>query len=260
MRSNPAFELFESICMELAERGQAVFADEDFDERLVNELEDYFDQTDSTVAIGRGITAIKTHFVEKGAALPFTFDAKTREFVTADKDYVRFIALASELRGVGKQSSEFESRTIDRLALRVTGDLHRVGWPRKRHKKKADFVSYLEQFGFERNCIEGKDKDGGLDILWLPPLGSVPLRPLVSLQCKNGSFCEEDANSSVLRANKTMQRHSHLRGHNQLCFVVFNDYIDMERFDRRAVGMGFVPLGLSDLTAAPATPVRVVKL
>ena len=147
----------------------------------------------------------------------------------------------------GPDSKDFEIQTLGRLAKRLTGVIHRVGWPRDQKKKKDEFAAYLEEeLGFRKDCLERRDKDGGFDILWLPPLGAVPLRPVVSLQCKNSYFDEDEGNASTGRARRTLLRHSHLRD-SHLKFVVFNDYIDKARFVGRAVGWTFMPLGLTDL-------------
>ncbi len=74
----------------------------------------------------------------------------------------------------------------------------------------------------------GQEKDGGLDILWELPIGSIPHRPLISVQCKNGEFDLGQADQSVGAGSR-----------------FFNDYI----FPSIVVSkpMNFVPLGLSDL-------------
>lgn len=248
MPKNPTFELFEDICDELAVRETAVIAEDHFDPTLINSLKKHFGQSDATVAYDKALDDLTLHFQAKGSSLPFEVNRATREFRSIDLDYIKFIAFASEHRSAGPESKNFESRTMERLALRLTGALHLVGSPRKRNKKKRELAAYLQVLGFDKNCIEGGDKDGGFDILWLPPLGAVPLRPVVSLQCKNGSFSEREANHSAGRAHRTLQRHSVIRGHNHLLFVVFNDYIE-ELFHRKAVGWTFVPMGLSDLGA-----------
>ncbi len=250
MPKNPKFELFEKICQELAVRELMVFPEDDVSPQLIEDLKDEYDETLDRRAFERALAELGKHFGGKGSRLPFEFDGETGEFRAVDKDYIAFIAFASSKRGVRSESREFEIRTLERLTKRLTGALHRVGMPRNEHKKKADFVQYLQTLGFDEDCLEARDKDGGLDILWLPLLGSIPLRPVVSVQCKNAFFDESDANQSVGRAHRTLQRHSHIRGHNHLYFVVFNDYID-ESFRGRARGWMFVPLGLSDLGEAP---------
>jgi hypothetical protein len=171
----------------------------------------------------------------------------TAEFRAVDKEYIDFVAFASNARAVGgDDAKDFEIRTLERLVTRLTGSLHRVGMPRDQRQKKAEFVKYLQGLGFDENCLGAYDKDGGLDLLWLPPLGTIPLKPVISLQCKNSFFNEREATMSAGRALRTLNRHSHVRGQHHLLFVIFNDYID-ETFVGRAVGWIFLPLGLSDL-------------
>jgi hypothetical protein len=246
MPRNPSFELFERICQELAEPEVCVLSEDDFERALIADLKRHFGETSAVIAFDRGLELLENHFSGKGSPLPFVHDRETREFRVTDPDYVGFIAFASERRSAGRDSRDFEVRAMARLARRLTGALHLIGSERTSYTRRRELVGYLQRLGFDKNCLEARDKDGGLDVLWLPPLGSVPLRPVVSLQCKNGSFNERDANHSAGRAHRTLQRHSHIRGQNHLLFVVFNDYID-ERFEGRAVGWTFVPLGLSDL-------------
>jgi len=55
------------------------------------------------------------------------------------------------------------------------------------------FNEHLRTLGFDRPVALGWDKDGGLDILWLLPIGSIPHRPIVSVQCKNGEQTRRSA-------------------------------------------------------------------
>ena len=216
---------------------------------LMEDIMERFDETSAATAYKCALDEIKGHFAERRARLPYKVSFNKRQFTALDNDYVEFVAFARSYRGVGgKPSKEFEIRTVNRLRTRLTGDLSRVGVPRDRLKKKGDVVAYLGSLGFDKNCLEARDKDGGLDILWLPPLGAVPLRPVVSLQCKNAFFDEHEADASTARAARTLNRHSHIRG-GHLKFVVFNDYIDRKAFQGRAVGWTFMPLGLTDLAA-----------
>jgi len=259
MAKNPAFELFETICSELAARETVVFPEDRCDPLLIDELKAAFRESKAAVAFDRGMDQIQEHFKSKGASLPFVWERETRQFERKDTKYVSFIAFATQHRGAAKQSRVFENHCFERLTLRLTGAVHLVGWPRHRLKKKAQFVAYLQELGFDRNCLESHDKDGGLDILWATPLGSVPLRPLVSIQCKNASFDENEGNQSAARVIRTLDRHSHIRGRNHLVFVLFNDYIDEERFLGRAAGWIFIPIGLSDLTT-PSEPALVLSV
>lgn len=254
MPRNPAFELFETICQELTAGDTTIIPDQgasptgraDVNPALISDLKNRYAETVDKKAFERALGELGEHFHGKDSALPFDFDTETGEFRATDKEYIGFIASAANKRGLGgADAKEFEVQIVERLAKRLTGGVHRVGAPRTQHNKKKDFVKFLKTLGFDEECLEPRDKDGGLDILWLPPLGSCPIRPVVSLQCKNASFNADDANASVGRAHTTLQRHSHVRGHNGLYFVVFNDYID-KSYIGRARGWAFIPLGLSD--------------
>jgi hypothetical protein len=247
MPKNPSFDLFEAICTELAARSAIIIPEDDLPSSLLESLKKYYDEPVIGVAFNRALVELREHFIEKGAALPFEFNTETGEFRAVENEYISFIAFAANSRGLdGSEAREFEIQITERLAKRLTGSLYHVGSPRKKHNKKKEFVKYLQALGFDKNCLESRDKDGGFDILWLPPLGKVPIRPVVSLQCKNSSFNMQEANQSFGRAHTTLHRHSHMRGHNALYFVVFNDYID-NTYVGRSRGWTFVPLGLSDL-------------
>lgn len=254
MQNNPAFELFEVICQELSARESTVLPEDEVNAEIIEDLKDHYEESAAPAAFRRALSDLREHFTAKGSRLPFELDEHTGECHATDKPYIDFVSFASNSRGVaGLDAKAFEVGTIGRLALRLTGSLHRVGHPRDRYSKKKEFLKYLMQLGFDENCLQPRDKDGGFDLLWLPPLGAVPLQPVVSLQCKNSSFDEADANMSAGRALRTLQRHSHVRGHHHLIFVIFNDYID-KSFMGRAIGWVFVPLGISDL-ASPLVPI-----
>lgn len=247
MAASPAFELFEVLCVELAAQSPQVISWDRVGVGLIEDLKEHFDEPSEPAAFHAALDALDAHFFERGAAVPYVVDRPKMEFTATDADYLDFIAFAKNHRSSGGPDSKaFEARTLGRLRRRLTGDLRRVGVPRDRLKKKAEIIPYLEGLGFDKNCLGRYDQDGGLDILWLPPLGAIPLRPVVSLQCKNSYFDEHEANASTGRADRTLARHSHVRsGH--LKFVVFNDYIDLENYRGRAVGWRFMPLGLTDL-------------
>lgn len=253
MASNPAFELFEVLCVEVAATSPQIISWDRVGAALIEDLKEHFDEPSEAAAFNAALDSLEDHFAERGAAIPYTVNRATMEFVGTDADYLDFIAFAKSHRSSGGLDSKaFETRTLHRLRRRLTGDLCRVGVPRDRKKKKAEIVPYLQSLGFDKNCLGKYDQDGGLDILWLPPLGAIPLRPVVSVQCKNSYFDEAEANASTGRAERTLQRHSHIRsGH--MKFVVFNDYIDRDSYVERAVGWTFMPLGLTDLAGVATT-------
>lgn len=251
MPRNPIFELFEALCTELAGRPDAQVIDENnlSDDGLVDDLKRALRQTDPAIAFERGVEAIAAHFDSKGGILPFNYDLPTRQFTPSDTEYLSFIAFAAANRGSSSDSRAFENRTLNQLAKRLCGSLRGVGHPRTTHAKKAEYLKYLRTLGFDRNALNPYDRDGGFDILWLPPLGTIPLRPIVSVQCKNASFDREEAGASVEQSARTLSRHSHLRRAGTIQFIVFNDYIGPE-YVGRAVGWGYIPLGLTDLAPA----------
>lgn len=247
MPKNPTFELFETICQELEARGTTVFTRDEVNAGVMADLKDYYNETQDQVAFKAALSNLIDHFKLKNSQLPFQFNEQTGEFAATDPEYITFVAkVVSKRGGVGSDAKQFEVQSTNRLAKRLTGIIHCVGYPWISCHKKRDFMKHLMALGFDKDCVQSKDNDGGLDIIWLPPLGAIPLRPVISLQCKNSSFNEEEANKSIGRAHTTLQRHSHIRGHNQLYFVIFNDYID-DSFQGRGKGLPFVPLGLSDL-------------
>ena len=260
MPRNPVFDLFELLCVELSRRESTQVIDENnlSDDSLIDDLKRSLHETDSAKAFDKGVATITGHFSEKQAKLPFECDLPTRQFTPVDQEYLEFIAFAHENRSIGANAAkEFEIRTLHRLRVRVTGDLRCIGDQRSTLRKKREIVPYLQKLGFDSNVLVGRDKDGGLDLLWLPPLGTIPLRPILSVQCKNSPFDESEANASAGRAERTLNRHSHIRC-GAIKFVVFNDYIEARKFVDLAVGWTFLPLGLTDL--APASVLNTYEI
>lgn len=245
---NLKFELFEIICDELRNRTERIITESVLSVDQLAELKDAYAASTDQSAMEKALKDLSVHFKSKGARIPFGYDLRTGRFWKQDADYVKFVSNARSIRGSGLPTAKtFEIQTCDRLSRRLTGLLHQVGAPRKKNKTRAQFVAHLKKLGFGADVLEPKDKDGGFDIIWLPPLGAIPLRPIVSLQCKNSSFDREDAFKSVGQAQRSIMRHTHLRASGTYMLgVVFNDYID-QTFEGRAKGWGFVPLGLSDL-------------
>lgn len=248
MAANPIFELFEVICAELAGRDSVVISEDKIEDGLMEEVMGHLKETSETAAFKLALRQIDEHFSQRNAVLPFSVVLSTRTFTVTDAEYIEFIAFAKNNRGVGgDESKAFEQNTLKRLRKRLTGDLRRVGSPRTRHNTRAALVSYLEKLGFEENCLKAHDKDGGLDILWLPPLGAIPMRPVASVQCKNGYANEMEAHKSNGRASRTLGFHQHQKKE-QLRFVVFNDYVD-ESLTAKLTACSFHPLGLTDLAS-----------
>jgi hypothetical protein len=260
MRTNPAFELFEDVCEELSDKDETVLTDNDFNAATLESVKRWSKQTVTQAALAKTLEYLRNHFEARGSSLPFNYDLATGRVTVQDRQYTDFLFRAQEQRSSQKESKNFESATSQHLASRLTGIVRRVGSPRRKHKSRKNFASYLiKEFNFRKNVLVGQDKDGGLDILWFPPLGAFPFRAMVSIQCKNSPYDRDDGFKSVGRAKQTLRRHSHATAEeNHLHCVVYNDYID-EKVMEHARDAEFVPLGLSDL-APLTTPVSVDQL
>lgn len=246
---SPTFEFFEDVCNELYSRDQAVLPDDELlsDDRL-RDLQDEYGGIAPETVVERALKRLRKHFKARGSDLPFTCDLASRLFTVVDRDYIYFVATASSIRGVGKRSRTFEEATTRRLSLRGSGVFYRVGWPRGAQRKRTEFVRYLRRLGFNNKVAFGREKDGGLDILWMLPFGAIPYQPIVSLQCKNGSFDLTQADQSNGPARRSLACHSGLQVNVHTLCVVFNDYVEKlppKPFD-------FVAIGISDL-ASPKT-------
>jgi hypothetical protein len=256
------FRLFESLCNELASAESVILTPDDsivdgVKSPLIADLELEYHRSDDS-ALADAVNFLAQHFELRGATLPFTYDHATGKFTALDRTYIDFVDLMRNIRSNPRRSSEFEVRATERLALRTTGVIHRVGWQRTKNQRVKTFNQYLEkQLGFTRPVLLGKEKDGGLDILWSPPLGSFPHRPLVSMQCKNGEYNRAVADASVQVTKSSLDRQEGLFADVHVYCVLFNDYITSETLPEKRVG--FVPLGISDL-AAPLKTIQAYVL
>jgi hypothetical protein len=261
--AKPAFELFELVCVELRDGQPVVLTERTLPKTLAAELKRTFRQPVFEDALQSSITWLGTHFQGKGSSLPFSYEHNTGIVESLEPDFIQFVTDMLEIRTTGKDSKTFETAICTRLALKLqTGDFHNVGWPRATRRRLAEIVQYLEGLGFDNGVLRGRDKDGGLDILWLPPLGTIPIRPVVSFQCKNTRFRDaaiREAHQSAVIASRSIARHSCMRSHGvYMCYVVFNDYLDSAIRDM-ATGLSYAPLGLSDL-AGLTRPLAVAQL
>ncbi|MCE5310414.1 MAG: hypothetical protein LLG20_22485 [Acidobacteriales bacterium] len=223
---------------------------------LLDDLKRDMKVTSTDEAIQRAVEALRKHFDGKGSRLPFDYDSATGRFTAIDSDYLKFVKEMSSIRSINTKAHDFECSIAKRLGQRATGSIHRVGHPRDQKKKRDDFNAHLKTLGFGRPVLLGHDKDGGFDILWLLPVGTIPHRPLVSVQCKNGKFNMDVADQSVGAGSRSFSQHSGLQPSVHVPCVLFNDYICPDILSAKQ--LNFVPLGLTDL--APATEPISVQL
>ncbi len=261
MKSNPAFELFEEICGELSNQDETVLTDDDFTPAMLERVKRWAGEAGAHSAITKALDYLSSHFHARGSTLPFKYDLNSGRVSVLNREYLDFVSNSTDQRSSPKKAKNFELATSKYLSTRLTGTMHRVGSPRKKHKKLREFAAYLvKEFKFRDGVLVGRDKDGGLDILWFPPLGAFPFRAMVSIQCKNTPYDKEEGLESVGRAAQTLRRHSHAGAEgNHLHCVVYNDYIDEKLMDH-ARDVGFVPLGLSDLAPLNAPPCALKQL
>ncbi len=258
---NPTFTLFEAIAVELSDTNSRVLTDRDWER--ADENNPFLDElgrqysTSREHAIPLAVADIERHFNARDSMMPFAYDQDSGRFETVDKTYLAFIGSMISLRSTGVVSKAFEIAVLQRLALRVTGSIHRVGFPRNRLRKIPACNTHLASLGFGNGALRSRQKDGGLDIIWILPLGAFPYKPLVIVQCKNGELNWKDADTSYASCHRTLHKHTALTQDAHLQCVLFNDYVTHDVLPGDA--MQYVPLGLSDL-ASPlsATPQQVI--
>lgn len=250
--SAPLFEFFELVAEELCDGTPKVITPDAIktkgkDSSLMEDLQSDMNANSPEEAIKLAVISLAKHFRTKGAALPFEYDSLTGSFRPTDTDFLKFVKDMSDIRSSNKRSRNFECRVAERLGLRATGAIHRIGFPRDVKKSKRDFNSHLQTLGFDRPVLLGRDKDGGLDILWQLPLGSIPHRPFVSVQCKNGKFDADAAHTSIGTGSMSLSQYTGLQAQVHVPCVVFNDYVLSQKL--AAKQWNFVPLGLTDLAS-----------
>jgi len=258
---NPVFDFFEVVAEELLVNATLVLTETNLqftNEQVVllDELRDELNVSTNTEAINQAVEFLKNHFATKGSKLPFKYEPRTGRFTILDKDYLSFVKDSKDRRSLTLKAHEFEASVMERFADRATGSLHHVGWPRKIHTTRKAFNNYLEDLGFNGNVATGHAKDGGFDILWELPIGSIPHKPLVCLQCKNAEFNFDEGNKSVGASRSSLGQHRGLLESLHVQCVLFNDYIDEEHIQKlKNRKFPFVPLGLSDLSKIKRTAV-----
>lgn len=247
---SPLFEFFEIIAEELSIHDSKVITPDGLKTRgngssLLDDLKREVKANNSADAFKNSVQELRRHFEAKGAKLPFNYEPTTGMFVASDSEFLNFVNDMSRIRSAGERSRDFECRVAERLRLRATGTIHRVGHPRDNIKKKVEFNAHLQTLGFSQPVLLGKDKDGGFDILWLLPIGTLPHRPIVSVQCKNGKFDLDEADKSVAAGRRTFMQHGGLQPTVHVFCVLFNDYPCLQKMTTKQ--LEFVPLGLTDL-------------
>jgi hypothetical protein len=248
----PLFEFFEIVADELSTVPSTVITGDDLrpknkESLLLDQLTQEMGAANADDAMRRAVEELQKHFMSKDSKLPFDYDPQTGRFTATDSEFLAFVKDMSSIRSIGKKSRDFECTVAEWLGKRATGAVHRVGHPRDTKTKSKDFNRHLRTLGFKNPVVLGKEKDGGLDILWLLPIGTLPHRPLVLVQCKNGTFKMEAADLSLGPATRSLGQHGSLLPSVHVPCVLFNDYLYPDMITPKQ--MNYVPLGLSDLAS-----------
>lgn len=247
------FEFFEVVANELCTDNSRVITRADLYDReaetpLLDDLRRQMKVGGNDEAIRLAIECLEEHFADKGSRIPFAYDPATGRFSASDLAFLTFVTEMNSMRGLSKRARDFECEVARKLSEKASGDFHRVGFPRDHMTTRVLFNEHLRTLGFGRDVALGSEKDGGFDIIWVLPVGAMPHRPFVSVQCKNGGFDIENADKSVGAASRSLSQHSGLQPGIHVPCVLFNDYISRQSLPAKQ--LNFVPLGLTDLSTA----------
>lgn len=249
------FEFFEIVAEELVTSSPSFITPTSISSlgasSILDDLRDELEVTTHADAITAAVEKLRKHFEGKDAATPFDYDPTIAKFTAIDLPFLQFVSEMKGIRSIGTRSRDFECTVATRLQLRAKGAIHRVGHPRDTKKLRKEFNLHLKKLGFRKPVLLGKDKDGGLDIIWQLPLGTVPHRPFISVQCKNAKFDMAVADASTGSGSRSLSQHEGLQAVVHVPCVFFNDYLYPELLGRKQ--LQFVPLGLTDLAVLSNT-------
>lgn len=238
-----SFSAFETMVEEASNRGGEWLFEYGEIERI-GDLQDEFEVANPRDAIKSLKIYIEKYFKERGLIPVVEIGLDPPRAKIVSNDSARFLLDAKKLRGVKREGKEFENLVARQLSGKLTGQIINVGYPRK-NNKSAIFKQRLKELGVDVKKLKHV-KDGGLDVIWLPPLGKKSEIPFVNFQCKNTEVFGNDVKVSVLDARKTWSRHKRLSESVFLIFVVANTYLTPKMVDD-ANGRGYVCLGLPEL-------------
>ncbi|MBI3895832.1 MAG: hypothetical protein HY313_07850 [Acidobacteria bacterium] len=227
---SPLFKFFEVVAEELCSQESRVLTRSNLQVNeeqapLLDDLRRELSASSTEKAMRLATQELKNHFKGKGSPLPFDYNPQDGRFTAVDTDFLNFVKAMKEIRTLRDKSRDFECGVAERLARRATGSIHRVGDPRDVRRTRVDFNDYLQTLGFDGPVLRRGRGDGGFDILWLLPVGTIPHRPIVSVQCKNSEFNVGDADKSVAAGRRSFSKHGGLQPQVHVPCVLFNDYI-----------------------------------
>jgi hypothetical protein len=243
-----SFHIFELMTEEASNRGGEWLFQYDELERA-GELQKEFKAKTTTEAVEKLKPFLDQYFTERNLEplIEITLSPPKAKIVSTEA--ARFILASKALRGNSKRGKEFEDLVADQLCQKLRGQVMSVGY--RQQGGISAFRNELKSLGVDLAGVKYV-KDGGLDVIWLPPLGKKSEIPFASFQCKNTETIGDDIKSSISDARKTLKRHHLFMPNDFPLFVVINTYLDQKAI-RDSDGRGCTYLGLPELL--PCRPV-----
>ena len=239
------FSAFEMMVEEaLARGGEWLFEHEEIEQ--ISEVQRELKAGSAQDAIKALKNFLEEYFKDRHSPPIIEISVNPNRIRIVSNDSAKFIKAAMRVRNNQRNAKEFENIISDELSKKLTGEVINIGYPRK-DKKVRIFKDKLKELGIDVSILRKKVKDGGLDILWVLPLGKRSEIPFVNFQCKNKDIPGKDVDASVIEARRTFARHTYFKNPELMpIFVVMNTYL-CEEIVAGSSGQGYVYLGLTEI-------------
>src|SRR6476661_2537967 len=239
----PAFAAFEMMIEETINRSGPWHFEYDEIDRI-GEVQKQFRASSYPDAVKELKKFIDIYFAERGVPPIIKIDLSPPCVTLLSGEAAEFILAAKRIRGNANAGKQFEDIVARQLANKLTGTLYSIGYPRKVRVQKP-FKDLLESLGIDSTKIR-RIQDGGLDVIWQPPLGKKSELPFVNFQCKNTEKTGDDVKASFVDALRTCSRHRFCTKEQFPIFVVVNTYLTNSIVES-SFGRGYAFLGLPEL-------------
>jgi hypothetical protein len=238
----PSFSIFELMTEEAFNRGGEWLFQYDELERA-GELQKEFKAKTTKEAIQALKPFLEQYFTERNVEQVIEITLAPPKVKILSAEGAQFILASKALRGNPQSGKRFEDLVACQLSRKLTGQVMSVGYRQRNGVPK--FRAALKDLGIDLSGVTHL-KDGGLDVIWLPPLGKKSEIPFLNFQCKNTETIGDDVKGSVSDARKSFHSHHLFKPEDFLIFAVFNTYLDPKKV-KDSKGRGCVYLGLPEL-------------
>jgi hypothetical protein len=248
---HPAFRVLEKLIDETLSRGTFYFDDKDIGDVEIIELQEEFDVSTAEEAIEECMRYLSEYFDKRCVQNPIDITLRPATAQLINRSDAEFILAVRDLRGKKEKPKckEFENLVARQLEKKLTGRIFNVGDPRV-DKRLVKFKELLVELGLDTSEMSSRMRDGGLDILWVPPLGADNMTPIVAFQCKNAVVPGNDIKVSASDALATMGNHRIFRSQGQqIVFSVVNTFLE-DSVLLKAKSRQYAFLGLAELLQA----------